>query len=459
MRGRTLRGLIVLAGMLLAGGAQAAQELRLWHAMSGAHGTALEALVERFNASQKDVRVVASYRGPYDKTLREGLAAHARPDGPDLLQVYEVGAADMLAARDAVRPLWRVMVDAGQPLDHGRFVPAIAAFYGDAQGRMLALPFNVSTPVMMINRDAFRRAGLDPDKTPATWYEMPQALGALTERGSSCPMTTTWPSWVLVENMGAWHNQSFASHDNGLGGVEARLAFNSRLMIRWVSILASWHKAGYFVWSGRENAAEARFAKGECAVLLGSASAWDDLKATVKFDLGAAALPHYDDFPEAPQNTLIGGGALWAMGGRTRETYRGVSRFVAWLSGPEVQVQWSSATGYLPVTRAAYERAKAEGLYARNPAQEIAVRQLLLRNPQRESKGIRIGHFLQVREIIHEELEAVWAEKKTPMDALDSAVQRGNRLLEQFARANATAAESPAPARPRRPAAGNRKSK
>lgn len=432
---------MVLAAALTSTSALAVEDIRLWHAMRGAHGATLEALVARFNGSQKDVRVLPVYKGPYEQTLREGLAASGKPDGPDLLQVYEVGAADMIAARDTVRPLWRLMVETGQPLDHGKFVPAIAAFYGDAQGRMLALPFNVSTPVMFYNRDAFRRAGLDPEAPPKTWYEMPAVLKAMVDKQVACPMTTSWPSWVLIENMGAWHNQPFASHDNGLGGVQARLEFNTRLMVRWVSMLASWHKGGYFVWSGRENAAEGRFASGECALLLASASAYEDLKNAVKFELGVAQFPHYDDFPEAPQNTLIGGGALWAMGGRSRETYRGVARFVSWLTLPETQVAWHGATGYLPVTRAGYERAKADGLYQKLPGHEVAIKQLLLRNPQKESKGIRIGHFLQVRAIIHEELEAVWEKGKAPMDALNAAVQRGNELLEQFERANVTAAE------------------
>lgn len=452
MRGGSLGRVaaVVLAVALMSTSALAVEDIRLWHAMRGAHGVALEALVARFNSSQKDVRVLPVYKGSYEQTLREGLAASGKADGPDLLQVYEVGAADMIAARDAVRPLWRLMVEVGQPLDHGKFVPAIAAFNGDAQGRMLALPFNVSTPVMLYNRDAFRRAGLDPDAPPKTWYEMRTALGAMVDKQVECPMTTSWPSWVLIENMGAWHNQPFASHDNGLGGVKARLEFNTRLMVRWVSMLASWHKGGYFVWSGRENAAEARFASGECVVLLASSSAYDDLKSSVKFDRGVAQFPHYDDFPEAPQNTLIGGGALWAMGGKSRETYRGVARFVTWLSLPETQVAWHGATGYLPVTRAGYERAKADGLYQKLPGHEIAIKQLLLRNPQKESKGIRIGHFLQVREIIHQELEAVWENGKAPLDALNAAVQRGNELLEQFERANAPAVEpaARAPARP-----------
>lgn len=362
--------------------------------------------------------------------------AHGAGRAPHLVQIFEVGTADMIAARNAIKPVWRLMVEAGAPLKHEAFVPAVAAYFSDARGRLLALPFNTSTPVLYYNKDAFRKAGLDPARPPKTWYQMPDTLGAILDAGAKCALTTTWPSWVLLENMGAWHNQPFATKDNGMGGVDARLNFNTRLMVRWISILASWHTAGYFTWSGRRDAAEARFASGECAVLTASSSSYANLRRAARFDFGVAQLPYYDDFPEAPQNTLIGGAALWAMNGKTRDEYRAVARFITYLARPEVQAEWHQRTGYVPITKAAYKRTEDSGFYVKNPGHRIAIRQLLLRNPTRESKGIRLGHFLQIRAIIEEELEGVWAGKKTPIDALNAAAGRGNALLEQFSHAN-----------------------
>ena len=433
------RTVIGLAGVLAAGIACAATDLQFWHAMDGARGAEIDSLVARFNAAQKKVRVVATYKGPYDQVQRVVFQAHGKGKAPHLVQIYEVGTADMIAARGAIKPVWKLMVDAGTPLKHDAFVPAVAAYFSDKRGRLLALPFNTSTPVLYYNKDAFRKAGLDPERAPKTWYEMPKTLGAILDAGAKCALTTTWPSWVLLENMGAWHNQPFATHDNGMSNVDARLNFNTRLMVRWISILASWRTAGYFTWSGRGDAAEARFASGECAVLTASSSSYANLRRAARFDFGVAQLPYYDDYPEAPQNTLIGGAALWAMSGKTRAEYRAVAQFIAYLARTEVQAEWHQTTGYVPITKAAYKRTEDSGFYLKNPGHRIAIRQLLLRNPTRESKGIRLGHFLQIRAIIEEELEAVWAGKKTPIDALNAAAGRGNALLEQFARANVPA--------------------
>jgi len=415
-------------------------EIQFWHAMGGARGAELDALVARFNAAQKDVRVVATYKGPYDVVERAVFAAYRAKRTPHLVQIYEVGTAEMIAARDLIKPMWRLMVEAGSPLDHGAFVPAVAAYFSDTRGRLLALPFNTSTPVLYYNKDAFRKARLDPEHAPKTWYEMPKTLGAVLDSGAAkCALTTTWPSWVLLENMGAWHNQPFATEENGLGGTDARLNFNTRLMVRWISILASWHKSGLFSWSGRRDEAEARFAAGQCALLTASSSSYANLRRAARFDFGVAQLPYYDDFPEAPQNTLIGGAGLWALAGKSRKEYRAMSKFIAFLAQPEVQAEWHRTTGYVPITKAAYTLTEKNGFYVANPGHQVAVRQLLLRNPTDESKGIRLGHFLQIRAIIEEELEAVWAGRKTPLDALNLAVSRGNALLEEFERANAPA--------------------
>jgi sn-glycerol 3-phosphate transport system substrate-binding protein len=214
----------------------------------------------------------------------------------------------------------------------------------------------------------------------------------------------------------------------------ARLNFNSRLMMRWISMLSSWMKSGYFVYSGRENEAEARFTSGECAVLTSSSASYADLRKNARFDFGVAQLPYYDDFAGSPHSTLVGGAGLWVMSGKPKEQYRGVAKFLAYLAKPEVQAEWHQKTGYIPLTTAAYELTRKAGFYAANPGHEIAMRQLLLKNAAGESKGIRLGHFPQIRVIINEELEYVWGGKKSPMDALNTAVKRGNVILERFSK-------------------------
>jgi sn-glycerol 3-phosphate transport system substrate-binding protein len=435
-----------------AGLAHAAEEIRLWHAMSGAAGAELDRLVARYNATQKEYRVVSFFRGPYDEVLANDIELRkGTRRSPHIVQVQDAGTADMLRSGVA-RPFWQLVQESRpkprqksrlkpQPAVEAHYLPAVAAYFSDAEGRLLALPFTAATPVLYYNRDEFREAELDPELPPKTWYEVAKTLGVLVESGQSCGLTTAWQSWVLVENMSAWHNQRFATHGNGMsagpgngmasggGKSEARLAFNTRLMVRWVSMLSSWHKAGYFSYSGRKDEAEARFASGECAMLTSSSAADARLRRRAGFDIGVAQLPYYDDFDDAPQNTLAGGSALWVLAGASAAQYRGVASFFAYLSRPQVQAEWQRRTGNLPLTTAAYELLRKQGFYETHPGQEIAVRQLLAK-PTGDSAGIRLGGLRQIRGIIDEELESVWNEKKTPLDALNAAVQRGNNFLE-----------------------------
>ena len=427
--------------------AQAQHEIQFWHAMQGARALQLDALAQRFNDSQKEARVVLEPKGSYDAVLSAALAAQRAGGGPHLVQVYEVGTAQMMAARGAVRPVAQVLYENGERIETKFFLPAVAGYFADGNGQLLALPFNISTPILFYNKEAFRKAKLDPDKPPRTWYEMPKYMGPLLEAGFECAYTTVWPSWVQIENMSTWHKQDFASRENGLGGLDAKLIFNTHLMVRHVSFLSSWARAGYFTYSGRAIEGERRFAKGECAMVTASSSSLAELRRDAGFEFGAATLPHYDDIPGAPHHTMIGGAGLWVLAGKKAPEYRGVARFLAWLSRPEVQADWHQRTGYVPVTRAAYERTQQTGFYRENPGHEIAVKQLLLNQPTRESRGIRIGEFQAIRGIIEEELEAVWDGKVEPKRALDQAAERGNELLRKFEAANRTGKEpAPAPA-------------
>jgi sn-glycerol 3-phosphate transport system substrate-binding protein len=372
-------------------------EIRLWHAMDGASRAELERLVARFNASQAGYRVVAAHKGSHDWTLASALAARGKPSAPHIVQADETGNVDLAAQKAALRPLWELMSQAGLPLE----------------GRLLGLPLATGTPVLYYNRDAFRRAQLDPAAPPKTWYGMVGTLGALIDSGAACGLTTAWPS-VLLENMSAWHNEPFA--------------LNGRLMVRWIAMLASWRKSGYFTYAGRENEAEALFASGECALLTSSSSSYAELRRRAQFDLGLAPLPYYDDFGGAPQNTLPSGAALWVMSDKPKGDYRGVALFMAFLLGDEVQAQWHQRTGFLPLTRAAYELSRRQGFYASHPAQEVGVRQLLLKSATPDSQGPRLVRLGSVRHIIDEELELVWADKKTPLAAVNSAAARSNAL-------------------------------
>jgi sn-glycerol 3-phosphate transport system substrate-binding protein len=435
----------IAAALLASPAAHAATDIQFWHAMDGALGDQLKVIVERFNGAQKQYRVVAVYKGSYDETLSAGMAAQASGKGPHILQVYEVGTANMMAARRAVKPVFQLMREAGEKYEPGAFVPAVASFYSDAKGNLYSLPFNTSTPVLYVNRDALKAAG-KLNAPLKTWYDVQEVLLEVREKDPrNCGLTTTWPSWVLLENTLAWHNEEYASRNNGYDGVDASLTFNTRLAIRHVSLMMAWKRGEIFSYSGRRDEGEARFTKGECAMLTASSASYGNIVRGAKFGFGVIPLPHYDDINQAPYHTLIGGASLWALNGKPAGDQKGVAKFFAFVSQPDVQAEWHQKTGYLPLTRAAYDATKRSGFYDRNPGTEVALRQLLNKpTPGTYSRGIRLGNHLAIRTIVDEELEQAFSGTKPPMLALGDAVKRGNEHLRRFERAN----RAPAPEDP-----------
>ena len=422
----------VVAGIAAAAAAHAREDVIVWHALSGPQAAALARLAQRFNAAQKQYRVLASARGGLEATFAQALALRRKRGAPHIVQIHE-SLTDELIAEHLVVPLWQAMQAAHQPFEP-HALPAVAGAFTDPQGRLLALPYTSATPLLYYNRDALRRAKLDPAVPPASWYALPDALAALAAAGSACPFTAGAPASMLLESMSAWHNREFATQDNGFEGDGTRLTFNDRLIVRWVAMLSTWRKSGYFVYAGRPGEAEKRFASGECALLASSSADYPALRSGAAFDLGVARLPYYEDFDDAPQNTLAGGAAFWLLSGRPASEYRGAVRFLAFLARPEIQAEWQASTGFVPLTFSAYELARREGYYLKQPGNEIAVHQLADKTLTEESRPMRIADLARIRGIIDEELEAAWTGKKPSLDALNAAVARGNELLSGAAR-------------------------
>ncbi len=415
--------------------AQAQTEIQWWHAMGGPLGEWVNDLAKGFNESQKEYKVVPTFKGTYDESMPAAIAAYRAGNAPNILQVFEVGTATMMASKGAIVPVWQIMKDAGQKFDTSAYVPAVAGYYTAPNGQMLSLPFNSSTTVFFYNKDAFKAAGLDPNKPPQTWPEVTLAAAKLKASGHTCPLTISWQGWTQLESFSAWHNVEFATKNNGFGGTEARLTFNGPLQVRHIENLANMAKQGLFVYKGRGNVPDAAFISGECAMSMGSSSTYGQVNKVAKFAFGFAPLPYYPDVPGAPQNTIIGGASLWAMSGKSANENKGVAAFFAYLSKPEVQAASHQRTGYLPTTKASFELTEKSGFYAKNPGTDVAVNQMI-RKTTDKSRGVRLGNYLQIRAIEDEELEQIWAGKKTAKEGLDSAVKRGNELLAKFQQAN-----------------------
>jgi sn-glycerol 3-phosphate transport system substrate-binding protein len=328
------------------------------------------------------------------------------------------------------------MKKAGAKFDPDAYIGSVKGYYTTTDGQMLSLPFNSSTPVLWVNRDALKAAGIGADADLSTWEKVGVVLDQLKAAGHQCPLTTAWQSWIHLENLSAYHNIPFATRDNGFAGVDTELAFNGPVQVKHIQTMGNWAKEGKFIYAGRRNEGGANFRGGECALFTESSAGYAGIKAEAKFDFGVRPLPYWEGVPGAPQNTIIGGASLWVMSGHKSEEYKAAAAFLNFLSSADIQAKWHQDTGYLPITTAAGEKTRADGFYKKNPGTDIAVIQMTAKSPTPVSKGLRLGSFDQIRGIIDEELEAVWAGDKSAQQALDSAVQRGNKLLRRFEQAN-----------------------
>jgi sn-glycerol 3-phosphate transport system substrate-binding protein len=427
---------LAMTAALAAPQAAAVVDIQWWHAMTGANNDRDNALAKKFSDSQSEYRVTATYKGQYPDAMAAAIAAFRAGQAPHILQVYEVGTATMMSAKGAIKPVYEVMAQAGEKFDPKSYVPAVAGYYTTPKGQMLSFPFNSSTTVFWYNKDMFEKAGLDPNQPPATWQAVVAAAAKLKASGvTNCPFTTGWQSWTQLESFSAWHNQPFATEQNGFAGSNPKLVFNGPIQVRHIENMQDWVKKGYFIYGGRKNEPEAKWYSGECAMLTTSSAMYGTAKQNAKFKIGVGPLPYYADVAGAPQNTIIGGASLWVMGGKKAEEYKGVAKFFTFLSQQEIQAEFHQATGYLPITMAAYELTTKSGFYEKNPGTDVSVQQMIVKTTN-NSRGIRLGNFPQIRDVIDEELEGVWAGKQDAKTALDKAVQRGNELLESFSRAN-----------------------
>lgn len=429
-------GVIAATTILSPIAASAQTEVQFWHAFTGRLGELVAAQVDEFNASQSDYVVVQSHKGNYSETLNAGIAAFRAQEQPHILMVFEVGTATMMAASGAIKPVFEVMAESGATFDPDAYIGSVKGYYTTTEGEMLSLPFNSSTPVLWVNRDAFKAAGVDPDIDLSTWENVGVALDALKAGGEDCPLVTAWQSWIHLENFSAYHDVPFASKDNGFAGFDTELMLNGPAQVAHLTAMGEWAKDGKFIYTGRRNEGGANFRAGECALFTESSAGYAGISSEAEFEFQVRPLPYWASVTSEPQNTIIGGASLWVMQGHEAEEYKGVGEFLSFLSTSDVQASWHQNTGYLPITAAAGDATRAAGFYDKNPGTDIAVIQMTAKEPTANSKGLRLGSFDQIRGIIDEELEAIWAGDKTAEEAMNSAKERGDALLRRFEAAN-----------------------
>ena len=424
-------GAALLASVAFAMPASAQTEIQWWHAMSGANNDVVETLAKEFNESQSDYRVVPAYRGTYPETLNAGIAAFRAGQAPHIIQVFDVGTGVMMNAEGAVKPVADILSMGGSEFDPSQYLPGIVAYYSRPDGTMLSFPYNSSSPILYYNKDLFEEAGLDPETPPTTWPEVFEAARTIKESGAApCGLTSTWLTWIGLENFAAWNNLQYGTNENGLAGSDVELKINEGQFVTHFQNIADLAADDTFRYGGRTSEAKQLFLSGECAIMTESSGGLGDvINSGMNYGLGQ--LPYYPEAEGAPQNTIPGGASLWVFDGKSDEEYEGVAAFFEFLSQTEMQSRLHQVSGYLPVTLAAYEATKESGFYEENPGREIPISQMMGKEPTENSRGVRLVNLPQIRDIQNEEFERMLAGQQTAQEALDRAVERGNAAIQE----------------------------
>jgi sn-glycerol 3-phosphate transport system substrate-binding protein len=413
-------------------------EINMWMGLTGQGGELLTRFGEDFNKTQSDYRVVVSFKGQYPEQRAAAVAAFRAGNPPHIMQMFDAGSGDMMSAKNAIVPVSDVFKRAGLQFNPADFIAPARGYYGLPNGNLLSMPFNVSTTVLFYNKDAFRKAGLDPEKPPRTWPELVATAKKIrSTNAAACGYTTTWLAWVMLEQFSSRHNIAFGTKGNGRGGLDASLELaNNPLIIRQIQTVIDMQKDKSFDYGGRSNDAAAKFISGECAMLTQSSGGLGAITQGAKFAFGVGQLPFWPDVKGAPYATTIGGASLWVFNApnRTDAEFRGVARFLDFLRSDKVMTEWAKATGFLPATNSAFKAMQTEGFFTKNPGRDVPILSLIEGAKGDNTNGYRFGRWVEIRDVFHEEMEKALQGNQSASDVLRNTERRGNALLRAFER-------------------------
>ncbi len=423
--------MLLLAASWRPGQAWGKTEIHFWHAMAGHLNEAVDTLAKRFNEQQTDYEVRPLRKGTYPETLSAAFAAYRSKIPPHIVQVFDVGTQTMLLS-GAIIPAFQLMKDQGIAVDWPDFIQPVLSYYSK-DGRLYSMPFNSSTPILYYNKDVFQKAGLSPERPPSTWKEVGEFSKRIIGAGAAkCGFSTGWPSWILFENMAAWHDLPFATYQNGFRGIDTQLQINGKFQAKLLDQLLGWQAENIYSYGGRMDAPDPKFISGECAMYLQSSASIGGFTRSIQFKWGTGQLPHWGE-PYKRGTSIPGGATLWAMQGLPAVDYRGIALFFKFVAAPEQQAWWHRATGYVTITNASLKYLAQTNHFLRNPDQWTAFAQLTSGNNSLNTQGIRLGNFAAVRDVLEAELENILAGKKSVEQGLDDAVAQGNDILKEFA--------------------------
>ncbi|WP_417280566.1 extracellular solute-binding protein [Celeribacter sp.] len=421
-----LRLLTTAAALAVTAASSNAAEIEFWYGNTGTVEAAILAECTAFNESQAEHTVSCVGQGSYEAGFQKAIAAYRSNTHPALIQFFDGGTLDVMLS-GAIEPVYQLMPD----VDWNDYLAGARGYYESSNGELYSQPYNGSTLIFYVNKEMLGAAGVTD--LPETWEEVIDAARRLKDSGEACPFTTDAHPWRIIEQFAARHAAPIASNNNGYGGLDAEYVFNTGLIADHLKNLAAWHEEGLVRLNEEVKAGNyaAAFAAGECAMMTASTGTYASAYEALGDKLAISMAPMYEGHER--HNTFIGGASIYVMKGHSEKEIAAVKAFLNFIREPAQQIEFSRATGYLPVTLTALEELKSSGLSDDPAFAPATVGVDSLNQPATEdTKGIRLGFFSGARDIMIEENAKAFTGQQDMQTALDNAVQRGNELLRRF---------------------------
>jgi sn-glycerol 3-phosphate transport system substrate-binding protein len=408
-------------------------QLTLWHAMNDVRETTLQKLTDQFNTSQNDVKVTlvnqVSYETLFDK-YKAGL------DGgqlPDLAQFEDTSLQSAIDSQSVLPVQACVKADKYSLKD---FIPRTIDYW-TVKDSLIAMPFNVSNPLFYYNKQAFQKAGLDPEKPPSTLDEVKRAAQKLVDAGVTTKgYSIKLDPWYLEQWL-AKAGKPYVNHGNGRNSRATASLLDNKTGVEVFSWLKDMVDSGLAVNTGKpEGNIDNLFAigNGNAAMTIDSSASLGGIIDTLSsgqfpnVTIGVAPMPA----PAGKGGVSVGGAALYIMKNIPKEKQDAAWQYIKYLVAPEQQATWAAATGYVPIRKSATELPTIQELWSEKPFFKVAYDQLITGVDNVATAGPVIGPYQEIRDAVIDELTAMLTQDKAAKAAVKTAADQGTTAMEEY---------------------------
>jgi sn-glycerol 3-phosphate transport system substrate-binding protein len=405
-----------------------------WHGMSGTNGETLQALVDQFNNDHKGkIKVTLNYKGQYDSVLASYKNASEK-QRPDMMQMYDIGTRYMIDSNTTVPMQSFIDVDKHDVSD---LQPNIAGYY-TVDDKLYSMPFNTSMPLMYVNREAFTKAGLDPDKPPTDLDEIMAAAKKIkTTPGETVQygFGASLYGW-FVEQWNAVADTTLCDADNGRTGRASKVTLANDTNVKLVQWWQDMVDQGLAMKldSNTDNGDNA-FSSGTVAMSLESTGSLGTFTAGAKasknpFTVGTGFYPKVDAANDG--GPIIGGASLWIMHKDDPAKQRAAWELVKFLSQKDTQVTWHTKTGYFPISKAALDDPADKQWVSQKPQFSTAIEQLQGTKLTHATQGCSVGEMPEVRKNVENALQAAILQGTDAKQALTDAQNAADKQIAAY---------------------------